>query len=928
MVVTSTRMQDWWRAVRTQALPTPESPGISGFHDAVICLSVSGDGRKALSAGFGGELLLWDIEAGTLLKSLPTALSAVRSVSLNWNGSLAFVADGNGTARLWDLDRETVKQVFSQENDPAFRVAFSPDDRLLATATETGDILIHSVLLAEPLRRLSGHKGPVSALAWTNWNELLSAGWDKTVRLWPADGNGMSHVFAGHRREVHAIAITPDGRRAVSGGREGILRVWDVSSRRALGILANCKTPVTSIAIADNGRLVVSGANDGSIQVRSLSSGQDRGRIKGHVAPVTGLSACPGGRSILSCGADGVIQLTDLQELKPVHCLQGGGREQRAETVQAVLPEGNAARRRYAALGSIERLFLRWCDRKNLLPLKALQRSAPVLRLLCRPPLFNLPLPAALLKKASHILHGMKDETNALILLEKLLARYPADPMHWLAYSKVTQELDLLPASLAACDRAKRLIEEQERSIRGQATNLLIYLAREGQPYYGPALEESRRAQQLQPLDINTLHQTMEILAAQGDFAAVARLLDSPDYQLATLLYNGPLSYGEMLRWLLARKADPLRHLAPVPAATDIYHIAIVVWGDAYLQTMETVTLPSLLASGNLPALAQAGSVRLTFLAPEQEAERLETMPVMAEIRRYVTVSHIPFPKSFTSYPYKYKLMSVLHVAALDATRAENAHFVFIAPDIILSDNFLSTLERRRSAGKGIIMVAGIMLEKADFLADLDFRPSSPNQPLSVAPSELLKIGIRHLNWASQHNLHAAQMKRDSASVILWPLRGTGFVAHGFQHTPYLISREVLQRYDGSLFNFIDADFLSRVVRTSDDLEDCDLIQNALETNYFELSSTERPEFLADFDMYRVARWGAIQGFAARWLFPRKIYFDPDGPELRNEEPAYEASDRFVAEVMYHLPESQWVVPLPRTVQAVPPVGALSKANA
>src|SRR6202011_3577899 len=59
----------------------------------------------------------------------------------------------------------------------------------------------------------------------------LSGLWDDmTLRLWDLDSGAELRCFDGHGDQVAAIAVLPDGRRALSGSWDKTLRLWDLDS--------------------------------------------------------------------------------------------------------------------------------------------------------------------------------------------------------------------------------------------------------------------------------------------------------------------------------------------------------------------------------------------------------------------------------------------------------------------------------------------------------------------------------------------------------------------------------------------------------------------------------------------------------------------------------------------------------------------------
>jgi WD40 repeat protein len=66
------------------------------------------------------------------------------------------------------------------------------------------------------------------------------------------------------------VAISPDGRRVVSGSNDQTVKVWDAASGRDELTVTGHADAVTGVAFGGDGRKVVSGSRDGTVRVWDL----------------------------------------------------------------------------------------------------------------------------------------------------------------------------------------------------------------------------------------------------------------------------------------------------------------------------------------------------------------------------------------------------------------------------------------------------------------------------------------------------------------------------------------------------------------------------------------------------------------------------------------------------------------------------------
>lgn len=107
------------------------------------------------------------------------------------------------------------------------QVLFSPDGRLIASASFDKSVKLWDGHTGRFLTTLRGHISAVYQIAWSSDSRLLCSGSsDSTLKVWDVKNKKLHTDLPGHSDEVFAVDWSPDGERVASGGRDKLLKIW------------------------------------------------------------------------------------------------------------------------------------------------------------------------------------------------------------------------------------------------------------------------------------------------------------------------------------------------------------------------------------------------------------------------------------------------------------------------------------------------------------------------------------------------------------------------------------------------------------------------------------------------------------------------------------------------------------------------------
>ena len=300
-------------AMAWDLLTGQEISALDRHYYSVDAVAVTPDGHWAMHCS-NNSLIVWDLETDEKPRFLSEHNDSITSVVVTQDSHWIVSGSKDKTLKVWDLETGYLVHSLEGHTDAVTAVGLSLDGHRVVSGSEDKTLKVWNLDTGDELHTLKGHEHSVTAVALSSdGRRAVSNSKDNTVKVWDLENKKALQTI----KVEDECVLSTDGRWVLSGNSfAGYLKAWNLENGRELKTRRVHDHLLTMLALSSDGRHAVSCSFDGILKVWELMWDQDQIKCLTVFTADNRLTACKvgsDGRTIVAGDDSGFVHILHLE---------------------------------------------------------------------------------------------------------------------------------------------------------------------------------------------------------------------------------------------------------------------------------------------------------------------------------------------------------------------------------------------------------------------------------------------------------------------------------------------------------------------------------------------------------------------------------------------------------------------------------------
>lgn len=207
------------------------------------------------------EVWVWACSTGEALPALKGHTQQIGTILFMQDGERVLTSCRDGNVRLFDLRSGALVRAFRARSSQVSQVDYHAATRCIAAACTSGEIECWNIDDGREVMTLRGHAADALSVRFSpDGSQVASAARDGSIRIWNITAASDRSVIRAHASYIYPVVFSPDGARFASGSWDGTVRVWDAATHTLQATLTVPGGPPEFLVFSPDGRRILARA--------------------------------------------------------------------------------------------------------------------------------------------------------------------------------------------------------------------------------------------------------------------------------------------------------------------------------------------------------------------------------------------------------------------------------------------------------------------------------------------------------------------------------------------------------------------------------------------------------------------------------------------------------------------------------------------
>ena len=235
----------------------------TGQRPPMFAANFSPNGETIVTTGYDGSIRVWSLRDGHLAPHNLILAAVTDAVYCGAEDRIAFSSDA-GVGRLLQMGDKPVLLAEVHGPGTARRVACSPSRGFFATTFDNGEVRTTDFSGQHHGSFQTGQKRLNAIALSPDGRRLLTGSTDGTAKLWTAEGRPLVTLHAPGTGWVNDGRFSPDGRMIAVASDDGHVRLYDATGTLLVDQVV-AKARATTVAFSGDGSRLAVGTSGGEV---------------------------------------------------------------------------------------------------------------------------------------------------------------------------------------------------------------------------------------------------------------------------------------------------------------------------------------------------------------------------------------------------------------------------------------------------------------------------------------------------------------------------------------------------------------------------------------------------------------------------------------------------------------------------------------